>query len=87
MNDGQEAFRRFTNQLRTVGGSGGRVPPGGKGVFAGTGLLVALVAGGFALNQSLFNGTWYLCIRPRLLIRNPTQSMVDIVLSNTAGNL
>lgn len=61
MNDGQEAFRRFTNQLRTVGG-GGRIPPGGKGVFAGTGLLVALVAGGFALSQSLFNGTGFLCV-------------------------
>jgi len=51
MND--ETFRRFTKQLRTVGG--GNIP-GGKGLFAGSGLLVALVAGGFALNASLFNG-------------------------------
>jgi len=50
MND--ETFRRFSKQLRTVGG--GNIP-GGKGVFAGSGLLIALVAGGFALNASLFN--------------------------------
>lgn len=55
MNNGQETFRRFAKQLRTVGGGG--MPPGGKGVFAGSGLLIALVAGGFALNASLFNGT------------------------------
>ncbi|KAF8195450.1 band 7 family-domain-containing protein [Pholiota molesta] len=55
MNDGQEAFRRFANQLRTASGNGGRLPPGGKGLFAGSGLLIALVAGGFALNASLFN--------------------------------
>jgi hypothetical protein len=55
MNDGQETFRRFAKQLRTVGG--GSMPPGGKGLFAGSGLLIALVAGGFALNASLFNGT------------------------------
>jgi len=54
MNDGQETFRRFAKQLRTVGGGG--MPPGGKGLFAGSGLLIALVAGGFALNASLFNG-------------------------------
>lgn len=56
MNDGQEAFRRFANQLKTASGNGGRLPPGGKGLFAGSGLLIALVAGGFALNASLFNG-------------------------------
>ena len=55
MNDGQETFRRFAKQLRTVGGGG--MPPGGKGLFAGSGLLIALVAGGFVLNASLFNGT------------------------------
>ncbi|KDR82763.1 hypothetical protein GALMADRAFT_238279 [Galerina marginata CBS 339.88] len=54
MNEGQEAFRRFAKQLRTVGGSSGG-PPGAKGFFAGSGLLIALVAGGFALNASLFN--------------------------------
>jgi len=53
--DGQEAFRRLANQIRKVGGAS---PSGGppKGVFAGGGLLIALVAGGFALNASLFNG-------------------------------
>ncbi|KAF8158358.1 band 7 family-domain-containing protein [Crassisporium funariophilum] len=57
MNNGQEAFRRLANQLRSVGGSGGGgpLPGGGKGLFAGSGLLIALVAGGFALNASLFN--------------------------------
>lgn len=50
MNNGQEAFRRLTNQIR---GGGGPAP---KGLFAGSGLLVALVAGGIALNSSLFNG-------------------------------
>ncbi|PPQ77467.1 hypothetical protein CVT25_011337 [Psilocybe cyanescens] len=54
MNDGQEAFRRLAKQLRTVGGNAGGTP-GGKGLFAGSGLLIALVAGGFALNASLFN--------------------------------
>ncbi|KAF8645120.1 hypothetical protein AX16_007949 [Volvariella volvacea WC 439] len=54
MSNGQEAFRRFTNQLRTVGGGGGPIP-GGRGIFAGSGLLIALVAGGLALNASLFN--------------------------------
>lgn len=49
MNNGQEAFRRLTNQIR---GGGGPAP---KGLFAGSGLLVALVAGGIALNSSLFN--------------------------------
>ncbi|KAF9554708.1 hypothetical protein CPC08DRAFT_696365 [Agrocybe pediades] len=53
MNDGQEAFRRFAKQIRTVGGGSGG--PGPKGLFAGSGLLIALVAGGFALNASLFN--------------------------------
>ncbi|KAJ3504780.1 hypothetical protein NLJ89_g7761 [Agrocybe chaxingu] len=49
--NGQEAFRRLTKQLRTAGGG----PPGGKGLFAGSGLLIALVAGGFALNSALYN--------------------------------
>lgn len=52
--DGQEAFRRLARQIRTVGGGGPGGP--GKGIFAGSGLLIALVAGGFALNASLFNG-------------------------------
>lgn len=56
--NGQEAFRRLSQQLqkagRGAGGSGPRMP--GKGFFAGSGLLVALVGGGLALNASLFNG-------------------------------
>ena len=59
MNDGQEVFRRFTRQLRVVGGGNGKFPGGGGGLFAGSGLLVALVAGGFALNSALFNGELY----------------------------
>ena len=52
---GQDAFRRFAQQIQRAGGSGGRMP-GGRGAFAGGGLLVALIGGGFFLNASLFNG-------------------------------
>ncbi|KAK2465357.1 hypothetical protein APHAL10511_002711 [Amanita phalloides] len=55
MNDGQEALRRFANQLRRAGTGGTGGPGGPKGLFAGSGLLVALIAGGFVLNSSLFN--------------------------------
>lgn len=49
----QEAWKRLANQLQKAGVSGGRGGvPGGKGAFAGGGLLIALVAGGFALNAS-----------------------------------
>lgn len=55
--NGQDAFRRLSQQLqragRNAGGGGGL--PGGKGFFAGSGLLVALVGGGLLLNASLFN--------------------------------
>lgn len=54
--NGQEAFRRIANQLKAAGGGGGPLPGAPKGLFAGSGLLIALVAGGFALNASLFNG-------------------------------
>ncbi|KAG6891657.1 Prohibitin-2, subunit of the prohibitin complex (Phb1p-Phb2p) [Termitomyces sp. T32_za158] len=50
--NGQEAFRRLANQLKVSRGGGA---PGGKGFFAGGGFLIAVVAGGFALNASLFN--------------------------------
>jgi len=52
----QEAWKRLANQLQKAGVSGGRGGIPGKGAFAGGGLLIALVAGGFALNASLFNG-------------------------------
>lgn len=60
MNSQQEAFRRFAQQLQRAsqGGGGGGFPGGSpRGLFAGGGLVVALIAGGLALNASLFNGT------------------------------
>ncbi|XP_006462552.1 hypothetical protein AGABI2DRAFT_193675 [Agaricus bisporus var. bisporus H97] len=51
--DGQEALRRIARQFRAAGGGGPGGP--GKGLFAGSGLLIALVVGGYALNASLFN--------------------------------
>lgn len=53
MNNGQEAFRRVIMQMKSAGGGRGGGP--GKGLFAGTGLLVALVGGTFVVNNSLFN--------------------------------
>lgn len=52
---GQDAFRKFAQQIQRAGGSGGRIP-GGKGAFAGGGLILALIGGGVLLNASLFNG-------------------------------
>ena len=52
--NGQEAFRRLANQLRSTSGGGSPLP--GKGFFAGSGLLIAIIGGGIALNSSLFNG-------------------------------
>ena len=56
MNNQQEAFRRFAQQLQRASQGGGF--PGGspRGLFAGGGLLITLIAGGLALNASLFNG-------------------------------
>jgi len=46
----------LAKQLQNVRSSGARGGiPGGKGAFAGGGLLVALVVGGLTLNASLFN--------------------------------
>ncbi|KAJ3811877.1 band 7 family-domain-containing protein [Lentinula aff. lateritia] len=45
-----DSFRKFATQVRKAGGN---KPP--QGFLAGGGLLVALVAGGLALNASLFN--------------------------------
>lgn len=47
-----EQMRRFVTQLRKASGG---APNPGKGFFAGGGLLLALAAGGIALNASLFN--------------------------------
>ncbi|KAF8578079.1 proteolysis and peptidolysis-like protein [Ramaria rubella] len=56
---GQDAFRRIAQQLQARARGGGQGPrgqlPGAGGVFAGTGLLVALIAGGIGLNAALFN--------------------------------
>lgn len=51
---GQEAFRQLQSRLQkfSSGGGGG---PGPKGVLTGTGALVLLIAGGLAVNASLFN--------------------------------
>ena len=54
--NGQDALRRLANQLRTANSGGGPLPGGRKGFFAGSGLLIALIGGGLALNASLFNG-------------------------------
>jgi len=51
--DGQEAFRKLQQQIKRV--QGGKVPGGPGGIFAGGGLMVALVAGGLALNAGLYN--------------------------------
>jgi len=55
--DGQEAFKRLQQQLKraTNQGGGGRLPGGPGGLFAGGGLIIALIAGGIVLNASLFN--------------------------------
>lgn len=58
MNNQQEAFRRFAQQLQRATQGGGGFPGGSpRGLFAGGGLVVVLLAGGMALNASLFNGT------------------------------
>ena len=57
MNDQQEALRRFAQQIKRASNGGGGFPGGSpRGLYAGGGLLIALVAGGIALNASLFNG-------------------------------
>jgi len=79
----QEAWKRLANQLQKAGGRGG--VPGGKGAFAGGGLLVALVAGGLALNASLFNGACTCHSTPDIL-PNPEQLMVVTALSSILGS-
>ncbi|KAH9983339.1 band 7 family-domain-containing protein [Russula compacta] len=57
MNNQQEAFRRFAQQLQRASQGAGGFPGGSppRGLFAGGGLVIALIAGGLALNASLFN--------------------------------
>lgn len=57
MNNQQEALRKFAQQLQRASKGGGGFPGGSpRGLFAGGGLVIALIAGGIALNASLFNG-------------------------------
>ena len=55
--DGREAFKKIQTQLRRAANQrgGGNFSGGPGGLFAGGGLVVALLAGGIALNASLFN--------------------------------
>jgi prohibitin 2 len=63
MNNGQDAFRRLAKQIqRASAGGGGGFPGGNRGLFAGSGLLVALVGGGLLLNSSLYNGALELLV-------------------------
>ena len=58
---GADAFRRLAAQLQAQARAGGGRGPGGQGqggLFAGTGLLIALIAGGIGLNAALFNGKY-----------------------------
>lgn len=71
---GGEAFAKLAQQLNRArmqasggggkGGAGGNpfggLPGGGKGAATGGGLIIALAAGGLALNYSLFNGELHL---------------------------
>ena len=56
----EDAFRKFMQQVQKAGqsGPGGGLSRGPRGLFAGSGLLIALVTGGLLLNASLFNGAW-----------------------------
>ncbi len=75
--NGQEAFRRLAQQLQRANSGGGpRIPGGGKGLFAGGGLIVTLVGGGLLLNASLFNGaSLYSSERLYLLRSNFTRQL------------
>lgn len=52
----QEAFKKFMQQLQKAGSGRGGFSGGPRGFMTGSGLILALVAGGVALNASLFNG-------------------------------
>jgi hypothetical protein len=84
---GQDAFKRFLEQLQQS--NGGRAPRPPKGTMGAAGVIVALVGGGLLLSASLFNGS-----SPRASLRFPAktkrllafQSMVVIVLSSILGS-
>ncbi|KAG6890840.1 hypothetical protein C0995_003273 [Termitomyces sp. Mi166 len=73
--NGQEAFRKLANQLKVAKGGPG---PAGKGFFAGSGLLIALVAGGLTLNASLFNDLQMVNITCRVLSRPSVHALPTI---------
>ncbi|KAF8503226.1 band 7 family-domain-containing protein [Hysterangium stoloniferum] len=50
---GRDALRRLAQQIASSRGTGGGRPS--NSVFAGSGLVIALVAGGLGLNAALFN--------------------------------
>jgi len=51
MNSQQDTFRRLAQQLQRVSQGGGGFPGGSpRGLFAGGGLVITLIAGGLALN-------------------------------------
>lgn len=55
-----KSFSEAQSRAGYGGGRGGggmpNIPGGPGGVFAGTGLLFVLFAGGIALNSAIFNG-------------------------------
>ena len=85
--NGQEAFRRFAQQVQRAGGQGGGGFSGGPGRFlAGGGLLAALIGGGLLLNASLFNGASFHLSQPlRESCWYCLKLMVVTVLSSIRG--
>jgi prohibitin 2 len=62
----EDILKKFMQQVQRAGqSSSGRGFSGGpRGFFTGSGLLIALVGGGFLLNASLFNGRWFVFLNP-----------------------
>lgn len=80
----EEALRRFANHIKkTASGGPGGAPRPPAGLFAGGGLLLALIGGGFALASSLVTGTRLLLHRH--LVLTWFQSMVVTVQSSIRG--
>jgi hypothetical protein len=75
----QEAFKKFMQQLQRAGSRGGGFSGGPKGFITGSGLLLALVAGGVALNASLFNGVSRPAHRTRPILKFGLKWMVVTV--------